>query len=100
MVDDPAGYVDTLKSDPKLRREAERILKTRHKLWQQARATSEKAEAAGVSAPDPGPEPTLDEILAEQERARLFKIIEELVLWENTTNEEVLQRARDEIWQS
>ena len=36
----------------------------------------------------------------EKERQRLFKIIEDLVLWENTTNEEVLQRARDEIWQS
>ena len=29
------------------------------------------------------------------ERKRLFKIIEDLVLWENTTNEEVLERARD-----
>ena len=29
-----------------------------------------------------------------------FRIIEDLVKWENTTNEEVLQRARDEIWQS
>ena len=28
------------------------------------------------------------------------RIIEELVLWENTTNEEVLDRARAEIWQS
>ncbi len=36
----------------------------------------------------------------EKERKRLFKIIEELVKWENTTNEEVLQQARDEIWQS
>jgi putative DNA methylase len=36
----------------------------------------------------------------EKERARLFKIIEELVKWENTTNEAVLQKARDEIWQS
>src|SRR5688572_31840355 len=36
----------------------------------------------------------------EKERKRLFRIIEDLVLWENTTNEEVLQRARDEIWQS
>lgn len=34
------------------------------------------------------------------ERERLFKIIEELVLWENTNNEEVLQRARAEIWNS
>ena len=33
-------------------------------------------------------------------RARLFKIIEDLVLWENTTNEEVLQPARDEIRKS
>ena len=31
---------------------------------------------------------------------RPFRIIEDLVLWENTTNEEVLQRARDEIRQS
>ena len=31
---------------------------------------------------------------------RLFGIIEELVKWENTTNETVLQKARDEIWQS
>lgn len=30
-------------------------------------------------------------------RARLFKIIEDLVLWENTTNETVLEAARAEI---
>ena len=36
----------------------------------------------------------------EKERQRLFRIIEDLVLWENTTNETVLQQARDEIWQS
>ena len=34
---------------------------------------------------------------AAKERARLFKIIEDLVLWENTTNEAVLERARAEI---
>ncbi|WP_031597389.1 DUF1156 domain-containing protein [Ferrovum myxofaciens] len=37
---------------------------------------------------------------AEIERERLFKIIEDLVLWENTTNEEVLARARAEIVRS
>jgi len=37
---------------------------------------------------------------AAKERARLFKIIEDLVLWENTTNEEVLERARAEIRRS
>ncbi|MCY3902335.1 MAG: DUF1156 domain-containing protein [Caldilineaceae bacterium] len=35
-----------------------------------------------------------------QERDRLFGIIEELVLWENTTNEPVLERARAEIRRS
>ncbi len=34
------------------------------------------------------------------ERKRLFDIIEELVKWENTTNEEVLERARAEIRRS
>jgi len=37
---------------------------------------------------------------AAKERARLFKIIEDLVLWENTTNEVVLERARAEIRRS
>lgn len=37
---------------------------------------------------------------AEIERERLFKIIEDLVLWENTNNEEVLARARAEIERS
>jgi putative DNA methylase len=100
MVDDPSGYVDTLKSDPKLRRKAESTLKARHKLWVEATEVLKKAKEAGISAPEPGPEPKLDDILAEIERQRLFRIIEELVLWENTTNEEVLTKAREEIWQS
>ena len=35
-----------------------------------------------------------------QERQRLFRIIEELVKWENTTNETVLEAAREEIRKS
>ncbi|MGV8838104.1 DUF1156 domain-containing protein, partial [Cellvibrio sp.] len=34
------------------------------------------------------------------ERDRLFKILEDLVLWENTNNEQVLEKARAEIWRS
>jgi putative DNA methylase len=34
------------------------------------------------------------------ERRRLFKIIEDLVKWENTTNEDVVERARAEIRRS
>ena len=37
---------------------------------------------------------------AAAERKRLFKIIDDLVLWENSTNEEVLERARCEIRRS
>ena len=37
---------------------------------------------------------------AEIERERLFGILRELVRWENTTNEDVLQQARTEIRQS
>lgn len=36
----------------------------------------------------------------ERERQRLFAIIEDLVRWENSTNEEVLERARAEIRRS
>ncbi|MHB1167664.1 MAG: DUF1156 domain-containing protein [Longimicrobiales bacterium] len=36
----------------------------------------------------------------EAERERLFELIEELVLWENTTNEAVFDRARAEIRRS
>ena len=36
----------------------------------------------------------------EQERERLFRLIEELVRWENTTNEELLEQARAEIRKS
>jgi putative DNA methylase len=100
MVDDPSEYVDVLKGDAKLLRRAEKELKVRHAAWQEATTLKDKADAAGISAPAPGPEPKLEEILAEIERQRLFRIIEELVLWENTTNEEVLKRAREEIWQS
>jgi putative DNA methylase len=100
MVDDPSAYVDVLRGDSKLRRKGETILKARRKVWEEARALADKAKGSGVAVPEPGPEPTLDEILADQERQRLFRIIEELVLWENTTNETVLQAARDEIWNS
>lgn len=37
---------------------------------------------------------------AQLERERLFKIIEDLVQWENTNNEDVLERARAEIRRS
>ena len=100
MVDDPSAYVDTLRADPKLKRRAESALKARLKLWEEARELARKAKGTNLVVPEPGPQPTLDEMLADAERQRLFRIIEDLVLWENTTNETVLQAARDEIWAS
>jgi len=41
-----------------------------------------------------------DEASANEERQRLFKIIEDLVLWENINNEEVLDKAKLEIARS
>ena len=93
MVDDPSGYVDVLLSDTKKRRAAAREFKKRI-----AGQAAKRSLAPGDAIIEP--EPTLEEIIAEQERNRLFAIIEELVLWENTTNEEVLEHARREIWQS
>jgi putative DNA methylase len=100
MVDDPSAYVEVLRADPKLHKKAETALKARLKLWEEAKDLAEKAKGTTLSVPEPGPAPTLNEVLADQERQRLFRIIEDLVLWENTTNETVLQAARDEIWQS
>ena len=53
-----------------------------------------------VDDPSSVPELFPTEKEQEKERKRLFRIIEDLVKWENTTNEEVLERARAEIWQS
>ena len=93
MVDDPSEYVDVLLSDPKAKRAAQRELNKRLAAHAARRASAD--DEAFEDA-----EPVLEEVIAELERDRLFAIIEDLVLWENTTNEAVLQRARDEIWQS
>ena len=92
MVDDPSEYVDVLLSDPKKKRAAARELR--------ARLAEREAQHAGEYGDDASPVPTLADVIAEHERDRLFDLIKVLVKWENTTNETVLQQARDEIWQS
>lgn len=93
LVDDPSEHVDTLLADPKTRAAAEAELAKRAHAWEERQGDrSEDAVAA--------PKPTLPEVAADLERKRLFAIIEELVKWENSTNEEVLERARAEIRRS
>ena len=53
-----------------------------------------------VDDPSSHPDKFPTEEAVETERKRLFKIIEDLVKWENSTNEEVLERARAEIRKS
>ena len=98
MVDDPSAYTDELLADADTRRHAERALPAQIAAWRARVARREAAQASGdTSAPDPGPEPTVESCAIERERERLFRIIERLVMWENTTNEEVLEEARVEI---
>ncbi len=100
LVDDPSSYVDVLRADRLLHRKAETALKARLKLWEEASTLAKKAKGSNLAVSEPGLAPTLDDILADQERQRLFRIIENLVMWDNTNNETVLQAARNEIWQS
>ncbi|MBD3647415.1 MAG: DUF1156 domain-containing protein, partial [Pseudomonadales bacterium] len=92
MVDDPSEYIDELLSDSGIKSLAKKELKERRAEWQ-----AKKNFAPGTPME---PEPTLEEVVADLERDRLFRLIEELVLWENTTNEEVLERARAELQRS
>jgi len=75
---------------------------TLHLWWARRPLAAARAVIFAQMVDDPSAHPDLfpTEKAQEKERQRLFRIIEELVKWENTTNEKVLQQARDEIWQS
>ena len=75
---------------------------TLHLWWARRPLAAARAVIFAQMVDDPSANPDLfkTERAQERERRRLFGIIEELVKWENTTNEAVLQQARDEIWQS
>ncbi|MCK5806295.1 MAG: DUF1156 domain-containing protein, partial [Lentisphaeria bacterium] len=75
---------------------------TLHLWWARRPLAAARAVIFAQMVDDPSSWPDLfpTEKAQEKERQRLFRIIEDLVKWENTTNEEVVQRARDEIWQS
>jgi putative DNA methylase len=73
-----------------------------HKWWAQRPLAAARAVIFAQMVDDPSANPDLfkTEKAQEKERQRLFKIIEQLVQWENTSNEEVVEKARAEIWQS
>jgi putative DNA methylase len=75
---------------------------TLHLWWARRPLAAARAVIFAQMVDDPSAHPEIfkTEAAQEAERQRLFRLIEELVLWENTTNEEVLQQARNEIWRS
>jgi putative DNA methylase len=75
---------------------------TLHLWWARRPLAAARAVIFAQMVDDPSSHPDLFPTpkKQEKERLRLFKIIEDLVKWENTTNETVLNAAREEIWQS
>ena len=75
---------------------------TLHLWWARRPLAAARAVIFAQMVDDPSsvPEEFSTEETQEAERARLFEILEELVKWENTTNEELLEKARREIWRS
>ena len=72
---------------------------TLHLWWARRPLAAARAVIFAQLVDDPSSRPELfpTEESQDRERQRLFDLIEKLVKWENTTNEEVLQQARDEI---
>ena len=75
---------------------------TLHLWWARRPLAAARAVLFAQLVDDPGSRAEQFATVEEQdrERERLFRLIEELVRWENTTNETVLQAARDEIRES
>ncbi len=72
---------------------------TLHLWWARRPLAAARAVIFAQMVDDPSSRPEIfpTEQEQERERQRLFALIEELVKWENTTNEELLERARAEI---
>ena len=75
---------------------------TLHLWWARRPLAAARAVIFSQMVDDPSASPDLfpTQEAQDAERQRLFRIIEELVLWESTTNEKVLDAARDEIKKS
>ena len=75
---------------------------TLHLWWARRPLAAARAVIFSQMVDDPSSHPELfpTEDAQETERQRIFRILEKLVLWENTTNETVLNEARQEIWKS
>lgn len=75
---------------------------TLHLWWARRPLAAARAVIFAQMVDDPSAHPDLfpTEAAQDKERRRLFKIIERLVPWESTTDEDILTEAREEIWKS
>lgn len=75
---------------------------TLHLWWARRPLAAARAVIFAQMIDDPSAHPDIfkNEKEQDKERQRLFRIIEDLVKWENTANVAVLDKAREEIWQS
>ena len=75
---------------------------TLHLWWARRPLAAARAVLFAQLVDDPSSRPELFSTVEEQdrERQRLFRLVEKLVKWENTTNTKVLQEAREEIRRS
>ncbi len=73
---------------------------TLHLWWARRPLAAARAVLFAQMVDDPDEERFPREEARQAERERLFDILRRLVLWENTTNEEVLEEARAEIRKS
>jgi putative DNA methylase len=73
-----------------------------HKWWAQRPLATSRAVLFSSLVDDPSsrPDEFPTEKAQEQERDRLFKLIEALVQWENSNNEDVLTKIRSEVLKS
>jgi putative DNA methylase len=75
---------------------------TLHLWWARRPLAAARAVIFAQMVDDPSSHPDRfpTEQAQEMERQRLFRLIEQLVMWENTSNERVLDEAQKEIWRS
>jgi putative DNA methylase len=75
---------------------------TLHLWWARRPLAAARAVIFAQMIDDPSSHPECfpTEEAQETERQRLFRLMEQLVLWESTNNESVLACAREEVWRS
>lgn len=73
---------------------------TLHLWWARRPLAAARAVLFAQLVDDPSSDDSLSEEEQRIERARLHKMIEDLVVWENTRNEQLLKAAHQEILKS